>query len=370
MKTVTAILLTVSLLASCDVRAQEEEAVGEHEYLFYKGRGFGSEVFVNPLSLIINGGYGILQYGNLKRDINGIHYATGFHNVIDNLSHPGASIGEYGWGEFFSNEIFPTSLNRKNAQYWPNYQNHLIGGGMHYVEMTEWYRWNNVPMPEVSAIATMAVYHFLNETVENNAYVGTNVDPVADLLIFDPLGILLFSIDGVPEFFAHKLRLSNWSLQPSWSPFTGTIENQGINYSIRVGLPFAEKFSLFYYWGLTGLLGASYSADGKDSWSVGAGLRAKELVSAVDDGAGPRKMTTTLTWNAGLFYDRDNSLLWSLIVSGVSDYSVHLNVYPGAVNIAGVSPGFFWALSDNGVMIAGITAAILPVGIAGRTTPR
>jgi hypothetical protein len=367
MKTNPAILLVAFFLLPCSARAQEEAE--EHEYLFYKGRGFGSEAFVNPVSLIINGGYGILQYGNLKRNISGIQYATGFNNVVDNLSHPGASIGEYGWGEFFSNEIFPTSLNRKNAQYWPNYQNHLIGGGMHYVEMTEWYRWHGVPAPAVAAIATMAVYHFLNETVENNAYVGTNVDPIADLLVFDPLGILLFSIDGVPEFFAKKLRMANWSLQPSWSPFTGTIENQGINYSIRVGLPFTEKFSLFYYWGLTGLLGASYSGDGKDSWSAGAGVRAKELVS-LDDGVGPRKMTTTLTWNAGIFYDRENSLLWSLIVSGVSDYKVHLNVYPGAVSVGGISPGFFWALSDNGVMIAGITASIVPVGIAGRTTPR
>jgi hypothetical protein len=367
MKTSTPILLA-ALFLSAARPAPAQEPVPEHEYLFYKGRGYGSEAFVNPVSLIINGGYGILQYGNLKRNINGIRYATGFNNVIDNLSHPGASIGEYGWGEFFSNEIFPTSLNRKNAQYWPNYQNHLIGGGMHYVEMTEWYRWNNFPMPEVTAIATMAVYHLLNETVENNAYVGTNVDPVADLLIFDPLGIVLFSIHGVPEFFAHKLRLANWSLQPSWSPFTGTIENQGINYSIRLGLPFAQKFSLFYYWGLTGLLGASYSVDAQDSWSFGAGLRAKELV-ALDDGVGPRKMTTTLTWNAGVFYDRENSLLWSLIVSGVSDYNVHLNVYPGAVSIGGISPGFFLASSAHGVMIAGITASFLPVGVAGRTTP-
>ena len=114
--------------------AQEEEP-----YLFYRGRDYGSEALVNPVSLMINGGFGILQYGNLKRDINGIRFGTGFRNVFANLSHPGGSVREYGWGEFLANEIFPTSLNRKNAQYWPNYQNHLIGGGMNYVEMKEWY---------------------------------------------------------------------------------------------------------------------------------------------------------------------------------------------------------------------------------------
>ncbi len=344
--------------------AQEEEP-----YLFYRGRDYGSEALVNPVSLMINGGFGILQYGNLKRDINGIRFGTGFRNVFANLSHPGGSVREYGWGEFLANEIFPTSLNRKNAQYWPNYQNHLIGGGMNYVEMKEWYRFHRFPSPVVSAIATMAAYHLLNEAVENNAYVGTNVDPLADLLIFDPLGIVLFSIGGVPEFFARTLHLADWSLQPAWSPFTGTIENQGINYSVKWGLPFAEKFSLFYYWGLTGLMGLSYSPDGSGSWSFGAGLRAKELVVA-DDAGERRKLTTTLTWNAGIFYDREESLLWSLIVSGVSDYKVHLNVYPGAFDIGGFRPGVFWALSDNGVMISGISVAFSPVGLSDRITPR
>jgi hypothetical protein len=365
MKPLRAIIVLLSTLLPAAAAAQE----GEEPYLFYRGRDFGSEALINPVSLTINGGFGILQYGNLKRNINDIRFGTGYRNVLSNLSHPGASINSYGWGEFISNEVFPTSLNRKNAQYWPNYQNHLIGGGMNYVEMKEWYRFHGVPAPAVSAVVTMAFYHLLNEAVENNSYVGPNVDPLADLLIFDPLGIVLFSVGGVPEFFARTLHLADWSLQPAWSPFTGTIENQGINYSIKWGIPFVEKFSLFYYWGLTGLLGLSYSPDGSGSYSFGAGLRAKELVVA-DDAGNRRKLTTTLTWNAGIFYDRDNSLMWSLIVSGVSDYKVHLNVYPGVFTIGGFRPGFFWALSNDGVMISGLSVAFSPVGISDRVTRR
>ena len=364
MNPLRAIVIGLLLLIPAAVPAQDEEP-----YLFYHGRDYGSEALVNPLSLMINGGFGILQYGNLGRNINGIRFGTGFRNVLSNLSHPGGSVHEYGWGDFLSNEIFPASLNRKNAQYWPNYQNHLIGGGMNYVEMKEWYRYHGVPAPTVSAIATIAVYHMLNEAVENNSYIGTNVDPLADLLVFDPLGIVLFSIGGVPEFFARTLHLADWSGQPTWSPFNGTIENQGINYSIKWGLPFIEKFSLFYYWGLTGLVGLSYSPDGSGSYSFGAGLRAKELVVA-DDAGERRKLTTTLTWNAGIFYDRDNSLMWSLIVSGVSDYKVHLNVYPGVFAIGGFSPGLFWSLSDNGVIISGISTSFSPVGLANRITRR
>lgn len=365
---VSLLVLSAAALPAQSAPAQTSPDPAE-EPLFYRGRSFGSEALVNPLSLILNGGFGILQYGNLDRDLGTLRIGTGFRNVFSNLSHPGASIGSYGWGEFVSNELFPTSLNRRNAQYWPNYQNHLIGGGLHYVEMTEWYRFHGAPAPALSAIATMAVYHLLNEAVENDAYVGTNVDPVADLLIFDPLGIVLFSIDGVPEFFARELRLAHWPLQPAWSPVTRTIENQGINYSVRWGLPFADRWSLFYYWGLTGLLGLSYGAEDGEGWSLGAGLRAKELVSA-EEGTGRRKLTTTLTWNAGIFQDRDNSLLWSLVVSGVSDYTVHLNVYPGVLRLGAISPGLFWALSDDGVMIAGVAASFSPVGLAGRTGSR
>jgi len=361
--TIPLLLLAAAILTS-PLTGQEKDP-----YLFYHGRDYGSEALLNPVSLMINGGFGILQYGNLPRNLNAIRFGTGFRNVFSNLSHPGGSIREYGWGDFLSNEIFPTSLNRKNAQYWPNYQNHLIGGGMNFVEMKEWYRFHRYPSPVVSALVTMAAYHLLNEAVENNAYVGTNVDPLADLLVFDPLGIILFSIGGVPEFFAGTLHLADWSLQPAWSPVTGTIENQGINYSVRWGLPFAEKFSLFYYWGLTGLLGLSYSADGSNSISAGAGLRAKELVTA-DDADGRRKLTTTLAWNAGIFYDRENSLLWSLVVSGISDYKVHLNVYPGVFSLGGFSPGFFWALSEHGVVISGLSLTFSPVGISGRVTPR
>ena len=123
MKTLLATIIAAAFLSPAAGLAQDGEP-----YLFYRGRDYGSEALINPLSLTVNGGFGILQYGNLGRNINDIRFGTGFRNVFSNLSHPGGSIREYGWGDFVSNEIFPSSLNRKNAQYWPNYQNHLIGG--------------------------------------------------------------------------------------------------------------------------------------------------------------------------------------------------------------------------------------------------
>ena len=95
---ISRIILTIALLLllRSPGRAQDEP------YYFYRGLDFGSEALVNPISLTINGGFGILQYGNLSRDVSEIRYGTGFHNVFANLSHPGGSISEYGWGDFMN----------------------------------------------------------------------------------------------------------------------------------------------------------------------------------------------------------------------------------------------------------------------------
>src|SRR5690242_14340487 len=126
------IIFPILLCFSAGVKAQDEP------YYFYHGRDYGSEADINPISFIANGGFGILQYPGQNRKIFQLPYAQGFRNVVDNLSHPLYSISKYGWKDFIDNELIPGSLNRKNAQYWPNYQNHLIGGGMDYVIMCEW----------------------------------------------------------------------------------------------------------------------------------------------------------------------------------------------------------------------------------------
>jgi hypothetical protein len=353
-------LALTALLSVSPLWSQDEP---QEEHLFYHARPYGSEALFNPISHILNGSFGILQYPNRSREIFDISYRTGFINVTQNLSHPFASISHYGWKNFIDNEVIPGSLNRKNAQYWPNYQNHLIGGGMDFVLLSEWYQDQHYPSPKLFGFGTMVIYHMLNETVENNAYVGDNVDPIADLMIFDPLSFVLFSIHGVPEFFSHTLHMANWSGQPDYNPWTRSLENHGVNYAVKWKLPFSDNTSLFYYWGLTGLVGLSHATSDGHAISFGAGLRAKELVPEGDQTNG-RKLTADLTWNTGVFYDLDNSLLASILFSGISDYKLHLNVYPGIFSVAGVSPGVFSAFGDGGKFVAGMNVAFLPFGLA------
>ncbi len=332
-------------------------------YLFYHARSYGTERNFNPASMVINSVYGILQYDNRSRKIFDIDYANGFKNVIDNLSHPFYSISLYGWKNFINEDLIPGSISKKNAQYWPNYQNHLIGGGMSYVMVSEWYRYHGYPSPRLFGLGTMVVYYFGNEVVENGGYIGPNVDPLVDLMVFDPLSIVLWSISGVPEFFSQTLNMADWPNQPDYDPATQTIENHGENYSIKWKLPFTKRFSAFYYWGMTGLIGLSYRTGTDYNFSAGAGMRAVELVNVGDQSNG-RKLTASMTWNFGAFYDRNNSLLASVFFSGVSDYRLHINVYPGLISIAGFSPGLFCAWGGPGKFVSGMNVSFLPIGIA------
>jgi hypothetical protein len=332
---------------------------------YYTGKAYGSESLYNPLSVIINGGYDVLQASAHSRVLSDPPYRIGFNNVWDNISDPLPQINKFGWNRFIGQELFPLSLSIDKAQYFPNYTLHLIGGGMEYRMMAEWYEYNGVPAPQLFSVATMAAYHLLNETVENDRYVGVNVDPIADLLVFDPAGIILFLSDDVAEFFSTTLHLSDWSGQPAINPRFRTLENHGQNFSMKYRPPFWDRTSFFYYFGDNGLIGLSFHQPDGYSLSCGGGAVAKEL-RTVDTRNGTRTVSVTLGWIAGIFYDRENSLLASLILSNQINERMKLNLYPGVLNAGSLSPGLFCGLGQGNQFTAGITFRYSPVGIAYR----
>ena len=182
---------------------------GDSTYYFYHGLPYGSEKNFHPLTVIVNGGFGIMQIDNRSTKINSIDFRTGASNVWMNITHPFREVKKFGVNKFLTSEVIPTKLKASGAQWVPNYQLHLIGGGMTYRTMYEWYRYHKYQNPRVQALVSLAVYNFLNEIVENNSYEGTNVDPIADMLIFDPLSVLLFSFDPVARFFGRTLHMAD-----------------------------------------------------------------------------------------------------------------------------------------------------------------
>lgn len=352
-------LLFLALLILCGTASSQER------YYFYTGKPYGSESLINPGSLLINAGFDILQSATHSRQFETIKFGLGARNVLNNLADPFTTINKYGWGKFIGHEVFPTSLEIEKAQWFPNYTLHFLGGGLDARMMYEWYRFHEMPYPALFAGVTVATYHLVNEAVENDFWQGPNVDPIADIYLFNITGSLLFTSDAVAEFFSETLNFTTWPGQPAWNPRFNTLENHGHYYVMKYRLSFLDRTSLFYHFGDNGMLGLSFLGKDHESLSVSAGFAAREI-RFVDNTTAARTVTVTLGWIAGIFYDRENSVLASLMVSNRINEKVRLNLYPGVVDLFGFSPGIFAAIGSRNQYIAGISIQYSPMGLAYR----
>jgi hypothetical protein len=355
----TLLALALALALPCAVRAVDADA-DSTVYYFYHGRDEGSESLGNPLRLIVNGGFGILQMENRSNQLSDVSWANGWRNLWRNLGHPLEAIDQRGWWDFIATEILPVSVDRQSSQYWPNYMNHLIGGGMSYRRTREYYTWHGIPHPNLAAVTTIAAYHLLNETVEMNGRTGWTVDPIADIYLFDIASILVFSSDTVSRFFGHTLNMADWSFMPLYDPETGNLENVGQNYMVRLGLGHTVPWSLFYHWGNGGELGLTRNLGGQHNLSVGAGFVAKNITD-VDEFS----ETVNLVSSGGLFYDRGGNLMAGLLYAPNKDSRWRLNVYPGLLRLGPFKPGFTVIVAEDSDVLAGITFGNIPLVPAG-----
>lgn len=340
--------------------AAEAPENDDRAYYFYDRLDYGSAGLTGPLRLITNGGFGILQMENRSNQLEDIPWRSAWKNLWRTLGSPIEAIEDQGWGEFLANEVLPFSTGKNEAQYWPNYTNHLLGGGMSYRMMREWYRAHGFRHERSWALTTIAAYHLLNETVEMNDKTTLRSDPVADMYIFNVASVLLFESDRVSRFFGRTLNMSDWSYQPLYDPWRGTIANQGQNYMIRLRLGQATPWYLFYHWGNSGELGASrHLGDGRHL-SVGVGLVAKNLRDI--DGFSE---TADLTTSFGVFYDRHCSLLASLLYAKTKDNRWRLNLYPGLFSLGPLEPGLTFISTRQNDFLVGVTLGTVPLVPAG-----
>ncbi|HQI48172.1 MAG TPA: hypothetical protein PLN61_05860, partial [bacterium] len=97
------------------------------------------------------------------------------------------------------------------------------------------------------------------------------------------------------------------------------------------------------------------------------GLVAKNLVGVDDrEGEKVRSLTTNLVTTAGLFYDRNNSLMASLLYAGKLRSKVRLNLYPGLIRIGSFSPGLFALVDRDNRWTLGLQLHKVPFGFAHR----
>jgi hypothetical protein len=335
----------------------------EKTYYFFHPVQYGSESTFNPISLIANGGFDELQSTWRSSSLSEIPWKNGAENVWYNIIAPFPQINKFGWNDFIFHEVIPRSFKPDDAQYFPNYTLHLIGGGMQYRKAAEWFDYYGYPLPFVCALITTMGYHYVNETLENGNWVGPNTDPIADLLIFDPLGIVLFSFDGVCKFFSSEVSLNDWNNQPAFSFLPLGLQNTGQNFIMKYPITASGKTSLMYHFGTFGELGLSMKTNKEDAVSFGVGMSSNSVQTSLTSRGAPI-FTITLGPRAGIYWDRNNSLMASVVASDNFHGRLIFNIYPGVFSIKSFSPGFFLIADASSAYTIGMTASFLPLGIS------
>ncbi|HNY30768.1 MAG TPA: hypothetical protein PKO15_07770 [Fibrobacteria bacterium] len=335
---VCALVLDVARVSS-DVSAQEP--------YFYHGYDWGSEGQFNPVSMVVNEGLDIGQLRSSRGSIRLIPSRINVRRLNATISHPLASIDRStGRMRFVETELVPTSMDKGRAQWVPNYQLHLVGGGLLNARVEEWYAAHGYESPKLAAFVTSMTAAYLNEAQEMEGYPDDyNTDPVADLFVFDLAGIALFQSTAVREFFHTRVEWMNWPLQPSIWVTDLSVRQAGQYHAFRIRNPWSEDWRPFYHVGLGNIGGISKRLNPIDHLSVGAGYYALRLVPS-----GGGQSSVTLAPKLGVFWDRQGSLMASLFWNSQSRERLMLSLYPRS--IAQVPLG--WWLSYGGEQGVGV----------------
>lgn len=318
--------------------------------VFWCGTEEGTERQFNPASMIVNDGFDILQLEGHGNGLDTLFRAADARRLAGVLGHPVRSIERAGWGDFLGTEVVPTSLRPSRAAWIPNYQLHLVGGGMLNARAEDWYRAQGCEHPFWPALATSYTAYLLNETIEIHGLPSDHpTDPVADLFLFDAAGIALFRLDAVRSFFTSTVQLLNWPLQPSLGLDGRTLENTGQYFALKAPVG-SGAWSLFYHFGLGNIGGVSRGMGGGNALSAAAGAYARRV-----DPVDRTTNRVTMAPKFGLFWDRDNSLLASLFWNSQSVERLALQLYPGAVPTGPVPLGGWISFDDGARPHGGIT---------------
>lgn len=326
----------------------------ESQRYFYKGYDYGSQALQNPIYALVSRGYDTLQLRPQNRSM--ALSQVDVQNVLGNLADPFRAIRQRGWGKFLREEIFPLSFGQGTARWVPNYTLHLLGGGQTFAWMREWFLDHEAPPALASALSalTTMVAALVNESIENKGVRGFNTDAIADIYVFDLGGIALFSFEGVRRFFSRTVTLSDWSLQPAITLPHGDLHNVGNYYALKIPTVLFPDLRLFAYSGYATIGGLSYRFPHTEySLSAGAGVRVSNFVNV--GGANVVSNEVHFKPSGGVFLDRNESVLASVEISAIPDYSVSANLYPNALFHSDPGVGAFTAVGTDGRWTAGLS---------------
>ncbi|GMV04556.1 MAG: hypothetical protein AMXMBFR53_08360 [Gemmatimonadota bacterium] len=304
---------------------------------------YGSHALIGPATLFLTKGYEIMQLHNHRRDIWSFPYGHASGAVWDAVVHPAAAVERGGgWKRWLREEVFPIAQG-PDAKWFPNYTEHLIGGGMSARLLSEWYEARGVPYPGVWAGVTVMAASYMNEVVENRGETVGSAGNVADLYVFDLGGIFLLRWDPLARFLTRTLRMSDWSPIPGLTFPEGEIHNTGQYFAYKIPLPGLERTRLLWRLGLGSQMGLTHALDEEHSLGVGFGVDTERRhVDPVT-----LEETIDVVGSMGIFWDRNDSLLASLMISQRLESMVALNVYPGVLPAAAADMGLWATLTRD-----------------------
>ena len=297
--------------------------------LFYKGYGYGSDAYFSPFTVLLNKGFDIFQLRNSPRNIITFPYGNAWtYGIRGVVQYPGAAVDRFGgWKRFTRVELLPISTNVHELNWFVNYTEHLVGGGLTMRMLDEWYRERGVPLPRLWAMVNTYAASVLNELSEQPDVRISSSGGVADLLFFDTGAILLFQWSQPARFLSRTLQAADWSSQATLTLPNRQLQNNGQYFSFKVPIGL-ERTRLFIRGGMGAQLGITRKIGEEHHFSIAAGGDTE--VRDIDK----RGLETVgFAPGAGMYWDRNNSLLWSVTTSPAENL-VAINVYPG------VLPGF------------------------------
>ena len=316
--------------------------------IFYQPRTVGSESLFNPASSFFSYTLDSMQ---VKQSFGTHDYADNLSLVWDHMRHPDEQVqNEGGYKDFINTEIIPVDYKNlgDSKAVLPNYGLHLFGGGLVYRKNAEWLEAHDMPYPYFTAGVLAMTAEILAEPIEKPTTDDT--DEIADIYIFRPLGIWLYSSDKRAQYIKDTLDPVDWPHLMLYDTQKEEVLNSGLSYVVRPRWFSNPKRRFFAYMGITNLFGLSHKMNNGDeiSWGLGASTTSIK--------------PTHLRESAGIFWDRNNSLLASLIVNGTEGLALRANIYPGVWFNTETPLGFFAGLTDDGDPAFGLQFG-LPIGL-------
>jgi hypothetical protein len=240
--------------------------------------------------------------------------------------------------EVFSNRVLP------------NIGLHTMGSGYDMRMLKEYFEYKGVSYAGAWAVGMTFMVHAGNEALETTEARLNGNDHIADLFFFDIAAIPLFLNDDVVRFVVNDLGMSQWHFRPVWLLDQDNITNAGLNYIFRPKKLAMGRVQPFLYLSMQVLIGATVKGVGAYDLSLGSGM------APTDPLENKGRFAT------GLFVERDQKLLGSLIFNGTEDFKARLNLYPEYLSWGEHRLGFFSAYKRNKDWPVGLSY-VLPIGL-------